>query len=217
MEKAQRRSKGPLDAATVERLRHDGVPLAYDPVQIGWVPADAEDDLHLDDCLRPWPGDAAFVLRRWSERDAPRYAALLSDPRIWQFMPERPPERMTPDLALDLIRLAEGAPHHRVRAVLVDAEPVGQVRLMLTPPGAAEGEAEISYWLAPTHWGRGLATGMVRQFSRDCLGSLPGVKAIFARVHKDNAASARVVLKAGFVAAGPCPRDADWRVFRQSR
>jgi RimJ/RimL family protein N-acetyltransferase len=217
MDNAQRRSQGPLDTATAEKLRRDGVPLAYDPVQIGWVPADAEDDLHLDDCLRPWPGDAAFVLRRWSERDAPRYAALLSDPRIWRFMPERPPEHMTPDLALDLIRLADTAPHHRVRAVLVDGLPVGQVRLLLTPPGAGTGEAEISYWLSPDHWGRGLATGMVRAFTRECLAVLPEVGGIFARVHKDNAASARVLQKAGYAAAGHCPRDADWRVYRQSR
>jgi len=38
------RSEGPLDPETLEIYKAQGIPLAYDPVQIGWVPANCLDD-----------------------------------------------------------------------------------------------------------------------------------------------------------------------------
>lgn len=216
-ESALRRSSGPLSPAEAEALRNAGVALAYDPVQIGWVPADSVDDLHLDDCQRPWPRQPALTFRRWTEADAPRYAALLSDPRVWRYMPEAMPAEITPDTARDLIRVADTAPHHRVRAIVAGDEVVGQVRLLMTPPGAQPGEGEISYWLGASHWGLGIATAAVRLFSKESFATLPGLRGIFARVHAENAASAGVLRKAGYVAAGPCPRDAGWQLFRLPR
>lgn len=224
-EQARRlRTAGPLSAKDVADLRQAGVPLAYDPVLIGWFPADCEDDLPHDIGLRPWPVASAghapapdLTLRPWAADEGPVYAALLGDPRVWLYLPDPMAGQLTAELARDLIHVLNTAPHHRVRAAVVGGVPVGQVRLHLTSPDAGAGEAEISYWLGADHWGRGIATAMVRQFTADCLAVLPGLRAVVARAHGDNSASLRVLDKAGYVAQGPCPRDPAWRVFRFAR
>jgi RimJ/RimL family protein N-acetyltransferase len=216
------RSSGPLTADAVADLRAQGVALAFDPGLLGWVRADCHDDLLCGDWQRPWPtlpmaGAAAVDLRPWTEADAAAYAHMLGDPRVWLYMPDAQPLHLTAEVARDLIGVLNGAPHHRVRAILADGVAVGQVRLLLNPPGAAAGEAEISYWLGAEHWGRGIAARAVRQFGAECMSDLPGLRAILARVHRENAASARVVQKAGYAAAGTCPRDPHWQLYRLAR
>lgn len=62
-------------------------------------------------------------------------------------------------------------------------------------------EPEIGYWLGKPYWGRGLMTEALKEiikiaFSQHSMGSL------FARTHLQNAASQKVLLKAGFVESG---------------
>lgn len=59
------------------------------------------------------------------------------------------------------------------------------------------GDSEISYWLGREFWGRGIATEALRKF----LQLLPD-RPLFARVVFDNAASARILEKNGFVVHG---------------
>jgi len=57
---------------------------------------------------------------------------------------------------------------------------------------------EIGYWVAPAHWGRGLAGLMVQRALVMCA-QAGDVHVIQARVHVDNAASRRVLKRAGFL------------------
>ncbi len=84
-------------------------------------------------------------------------------------------------------------------------------------PDEPEWGPEIAYYFDPAHWGRGLATELVREslaYAFDDLG-LPDVGA-FTR--PDNVASARVLLKNGFERVRFVPeleRD-EYRIFKTS-
>lgn len=203
-EAVQRRSGGPLAPDEVAALRAQGVPLVYDPVQIGWLRADAVDDLDPD------AGQTAPVLtlRAWRIEDAGIFRALLDDPAVWRYLPEGYPGPLSLADAEALITLAADSALHQVRAVLADGVPVGQVRLVT-------GTGEISYWLGRAHWGRGLATRAVRDWTAHCRLRHPGL-ALFARVHNENAASRRVAEAAGYVWQGPDAADPRFGLFALS-
>ena len=61
--------------------------------------------------------------------------------------------------------------------------------------------AEIGYWLGREYWGQGFATEALRRLARHLLGDL-GLALISATTHPDNAASRRVLEKAGLSPAG---------------
>jgi RimJ/RimL family protein N-acetyltransferase len=60
-----------------------------------------------------------------------------------------------------------------------------------------EGQLEVTYWIARSHWGRGIATAALSQL-------LQGVptRPVFASAAKDNVASLRVLEKCGFMFRG---------------
>jgi RimJ/RimL family protein N-acetyltransferase len=78
------------------------------------------------------------------------------------------------------------------RTVRADGEIVGSVARWLD-----DGEAEITYWIDPAHWGRGIATRAMRLFL-DALRDRP----VRAHVAADNAASIAVLERLGFRRVG---------------
>jgi ribosomal-protein-alanine N-acetyltransferase len=63
-------------------------------------------------------------------------------------------------------------------------------------PLANTPDIEIGWWLAPSHWGCGLATEAARAFLRDGFERV-GLQRIVAVAHPDNRASRRVMEKLG--------------------
>jgi RimJ/RimL family protein N-acetyltransferase len=57
-----------------------------------------------------------------------------------------------------------------------------------------EGEREVTYWIDPSRWGRGLASAALSAFLR-----LEVTRPLFARVAEHNIGSATVLTRAGFV------------------
>lgn len=57
-----------------------------------------------------------------------------------------------------------------------------------------EGEREISYWIDPARWGRGLASAALGAFVE-----VEVTRPLFARVAEHNIGSAKVLTRAGFV------------------
>lgn len=231
------RSAGPLDAAELAWCRENAIALAYDPAQIGWVVADAADDIDMpqdapapprdpasgraerpaDDAGDAGEAGADLRLRRWRASDVPLFVHLLDDPEVWRYLPEPYPDPLSEALARELIELSNSAAHHEVRAVEIEGETVGQVRLAHDPGDSTQEVAEISYWLGREHWGRGLGKRMVARFTAQCFRDRPGLRAIIARVHSDNPASARALESAGYRREGPAPEDPDIIVFRLTR
>ena len=198
------RSEGVLSREQINWCKDNKIAIAFDPVQIGWIAADCIDDLAGVDA-----NEAKFTFRPWSPQDASTLAELLSSERLWQYLPEDSLGSLDETTALQLIELG-GEAHHEVRAVELNGVPIGQVRLHF----GENDQAEVSYWLGESYWGKGYASLIVRAFCDRSLRDHPEITCLFARVHKQNPASERVLDKASFVQSG---RDGDWNFFERRR
>jgi len=227
---ARPRSSGPLRPNERDWCVSNNIPLAFDPAQIGWVVAGCEDDIDLprraptrqtraarDRFRAQGAGDSDLTLRVWTDADAEGYAALLSDPTVWSYLYEDYPGTIDADMAQTLIDLANSRNHHEVRAVLHHDIPVGQVRLEFATDPTRQDKAELSYWLGRAHWGQGLGSRFVADYTCRSFAAHPELDHIVARVHRHNPASARVLTKAGYAALGADLALPEWDMFRISR
>lgn len=219
------RSEGILTHAELSFCNANDIPVAYDPLQSGWLPAQVIDDLYTNEVVdiahpRVQNTKAAVSLhlrlRPWEQTDVPRFRHLLDDPLMWEHMPEDYPNPLSRNMAEALIDLANASNHHQVHAILHDNLPIGQVRLLFESDPEDLGVAELSYWIGRDYWGQGFASAAVRAFSRQSLAENSGLSTLIARVKRKNVASRRVLEKAGFVIE--CD-DAfsDWLVMRKPR
>lgn len=85
-----------------------------------------------------------------------------------------------------------GNPDCTVRAVDDDGVLVGVI-------GSSSSEVgrEVTYWIDPGQWGRGLASAALRSFL-----DVEPTRPLFARVAEHNVGSAKVLRRAGFVQVG---------------
>jgi RimJ/RimL family protein N-acetyltransferase len=83
-------------------------------------------------------------------------------------------------------------PENRLLAIEADGEFVGTVASF-----TFEGERNVSYWIAPSRWGQGLAT----QGLQALLG-IELTRPLYGRVAEHNVGSAKVLARAGFVEVG---------------
>ena len=166
--------------------------------------------------LDPPPADmmARFCFRAWSAEDADLYRSMLDDADLWRFMPEDYPGAISRELAETLIDLSRQASHHKVRAVEYQGRVVGQMRMQWHADKTPPQSAEISYWLGRDYWGLGLAAPMIALFSWRCLSIFPALSKIVARVHRENAASQRVLERMGWQHVDT---DGDWLVIAMQR
>ncbi len=67
-----------------------------------------------------------------------------------------------------------------------------------------EGEREVTYWIDPSRWGRGLASAALEAFAQIEL-----TRPLFAGVAEHNIGSAKVLARAGFVQIGSETAPAD--------
>ena len=192
------RSDGVLTSQQLHWCRANGIPLAFDPMQCGWVPQYCENDMVLsypDYAKYPaYPVSSGFEFRPWTSSDAPRLAEMLSSERLWQYLPEDFHGPINVQAAAELIEISH-APHHEVMAVVQGDSVVGQVRLLFDGLGVAE----ISYWLGEEHWGKGYGSKIVQAFCARSLRHHSDLHRLYARVHSGHKASRRILEKTGFV------------------
>jgi RimJ/RimL family protein N-acetyltransferase len=227
---ARPRSDGIMTDQELAFCRAKGVSLAYDPVQIGWISALAEDDFSpIFRKNERTPRNAVaykpqvnalhpqYRLRPWTSGDLPVYMSLLDDPDVWTYMTEEYPDPLTEEEAAALIELSNASNHHQVFAVLRNTKPVGQVRLLFDVDPLNPATAEISYWLGREHWGKGIGSDIVRLFTKRCFADNIGITKLIARVHRDNGASSAILTKAGYLLQGHDPKDQGWTLFAKHR
>ncbi|MET9297625.1 GNAT family N-acetyltransferase [Streptomyces sp. NPDC003077] len=139
-----------------------------------------------------------LTLRRFTEDDVDNLVRLDADPRVMRFLTGEPTPRaeIENELLPRILRDYARGPAGRWAAVERDTGAfVGW--LALDPPrdGGVE-EVELGYRLMASVWGRGYATEGARALVREAFTAL-GVQRVWAQTMAVNAASRRVMEKAG--------------------
>ena len=135
---------------------------------------------------------AVISLRTLNDTDADGLFRMMSDPvavEMAAFTPEDPSDRTAFDAHRARLR---ANPEVVQRAVTSDGRLVGMIASWVEM-----GDTEITYWIDRAFWGQGTATEALTLF----LTIIP-VRPLYARVAFDNAASRRVLEKAGFRQVG---------------
>jgi RimJ/RimL family protein N-acetyltransferase len=128
--------------------------------------------------LRPFADDDLDTLFGWeSDPRAVRMAA---------FTRPDPTDRRAFDAHYARVR---SNPSNTLLAIDDDGEFVGTIGSF-----TMEGEREVTYWIDPARWGRGLASQALRAFL-----AIETARPLYGRVAAHNAGSAKVLARAGFV------------------
>lgn len=156
-----------------------------------------------------------LVLRPFVSDDA---AAVQEYVALWDIarMTTRIPHPYPPGAAAEWIASHGSSEIKAVEAffcITRDGEPIGAASLRRRLPPVDDADlVEVGYWLAPAHWGAGLATEATRALLAHAF-TEPKVKAVTSGHFIDNPASGRVLAKCGFQ---PLAKDEEqWSEARQ--
>ena len=140
------------------------------------------------------------TIRPWHETDAESLQRYANNQHVAMHLRDRFPFPYEREHARAFLTFATQQPEPTVWAIEVDGEAVGGIGLELH--GDIErASAEIGYWLGEPFWGRGIATEALRAVSAEAF-RRHEIMRLFAVPFADNAASIRVLEKAGFVREG---------------
>ncbi len=148
------------------------------------------------------------ALRPWRLDDAPALVKYANNRKIWLNLRDLFPHPYTPDDARAFLERAVGAAcaplsgvsPPTVLAIATAEEAIGGIGLSPNQD-VHRLTAEMGYWLAEPYWGRGIMSEAVAGFA-DYGFEQFGLVRIYAEPYAYNAASCRVLEKAGFVLEG---------------
>ena len=146
------------------------------------------------------------LLRPLVPADAESLARHANDHEVWRNLRDAFPHPYAVDDARRYIAIAGARRPQSSFGIVVDGEAAGSVGFK---PGTdiERASAEIGYWLGRAYWGRGVVADAVRAATRFAFAEL-GVHRVFAVPFAFNAASSRVLEKAGYVLEGRLRRAA---------
>ena len=134
----------------------------------------------------------AITLRTLADTDLDALFIWESDPRAVEmaaFTRANPSDRSAFEAHYERVRSDSS---NTLLAIEDDGEFVGTVGSY-----TMEGQREVTYWIAPARWGRGVASAALRAFL-----AIESTRPLYGRVASHNAASAKVLARAGFVEVG---------------
>lgn len=137
------------------------------------------------------------ILRPWSEDDICELARAANDPAIAATMRDGFPSPYTIDDARRFIGLATGPAPGLLLAIEIDGIVAGGIGIHPFTDVYRK-TAEIGYWLAMPHWGRGIATAAVGALVPLAFARF-AILRLQAGVFSNNPASMRVLEKNGFI------------------
>lgn len=146
------------------------------------------------------------TLRSWEPGDRSSLIQHANSPNVALNLRDSFPSPYTEDDAITWLEQMTGPLAGRHWAIDVEGAAVGGIGL--TPEDDLhQGTTEIGYWLGEAWWGRGIATAAVATLTRHALTRL-GFRRVYATTLLRNAASQRVLEKAGYVREGVLRRSA---------
>jgi ribosomal-protein-alanine N-acetyltransferase len=140
------------------------------------------------------------LVRTWRESDAAAVPRHANDRDVWLNLRDRFPHPYSFTDAVAYIGSVALQTPPRSFVIVLAGEPVGGIILDLGED-TERCSAEIGYWLGRAFWGRGVMTAAVRAVTAYAFGSLDLLR-VFALPFTENAASVRVLEKAGYVREG---------------
>jgi RimJ/RimL family protein N-acetyltransferase len=158
---------------------------------------------------------ATCTIRSWRATDVPSLVRHANNRKIWLNLRDRFPHPYTARDGRAFIRQVHRMPAESAFAIAVDDEAVGGIGFV-PQPDVERVSCEVGYWLGEAHWGRGIVSEALVALTRYAT-ETHGFTRLFALPFADNAASIRVLEKAGYVLEGRLRRSAikDGRILDQ--
>ncbi len=146
------------------------------------------------------------IVRSWTADDLGSLVEYADNRKIWLNLRDRFPHPYTRRDGREFIQLARSQRPETMFAIEVDGEAAGGIGFV--PHTDVERvSAEIGYWLGEPFWGRGIVTEALVTITRYAI-ETHHLTRIYALPYARNAASCRVLEKAGYVLEGRLRRSA---------
>jgi ribosomal-protein-alanine N-acetyltransferase len=145
--------------------------------------------------------EGSTVVREWQESDVEPLAAQANDRRVWLGLRDAFPHPYGVEDARRFIAMARQKSPPTFFAVECAGRLAGGIGYTTRADVERIG-AEVGYWLGPEFWGRGIATSALRLLTAQAFGSHRELRRLYALPYSSNAASARVLSKAGYQCEG---------------
>jgi RimJ/RimL family protein N-acetyltransferase len=136
-------------------------------------------------------------LRPFNPDDIDALVAYANNRNVWINLRDRFPHPYTRRDARRFIRSTQAAVPLTTFAIEIDGQAVGGIGFMLQSD-VDRVSAEVGYWLGEPFWGRGIATEALEALTAHAI-ETHGLTRLFALPFAYNAASCRVLEKAGYV------------------
>lgn len=138
----------------------------------------------------------SIQLRPWDFADIPALAKMANNKKIWDMLRDRMPYPYSEKDALDFIRLSREQDPVCNFTIECNGELVGSIALV-PKEDVYRLSAEIGYYIAEPHWGKGIATIAIAELL-EYIDHQFSFQRIYAEVFESNKASMRVLEKNGF-------------------
>jgi [ribosomal protein S5]-alanine N-acetyltransferase len=160
--------------------------------------------------------DGDVVVREWRDADASALAPLADDREVWINLRDLFPHPYRISDARQFVARAQRLKPPTWFAIEAGGALAGGIGYAARTDVERIG-AEIGYWLGRAFWGRGIMTSAVRLVTAYAFAADPALQRVFALPFASNAASARVLEKAGYLREGTLRRSVikDGRVLDQ--
>jgi RimJ/RimL family protein N-acetyltransferase len=144
---------------------------------------------------------ARLVLRPIHISDVDALFPLFNDWDVirWLALPPWPYARSDMEQFCAAMIAREGQPHVAFRVITLDQRPIGGISI------DDEKRRSLGYWLAQSHWGRGLMTEAAIAFVRAYFATAAR-RPLTSGAHEDNSASLKVQENIGFVVSRRRPQ-----------
>jgi len=149
-----------------------------------------------------------YIIRQWQMEDAADLAKVLNNKKVQDNLRDGLPYPYTIEDAEEFIKAMLAADKETTYpfAIVSDSTVAGSIGVFRCA-NIHDRTAEMGYCIAESHWGRGIATEAVKQISNYIFENTDIIR-IFAEPFSTNAASCRILEKAGFQFEGTLRKNA---------
>jgi ribosomal-protein-alanine N-acetyltransferase len=151
-------------------------------------------------------GVQGWVLRAWREADASALSKHADNVNVWRWMSDRFPHPYTLEIAEHWVARGHIDFGGDNWAIAFNDEAVGGCGIH-QEPAQFRCNAELGWWLAEAHWGRGITTRVAAALVERAFAN-PEITRVYAPIHAGNMRSMRVAEKSGFRLEGVQPQSA---------